>query len=74
MHEIIHPKTAKKHFLIHTVTLSTALLSPLSTKLIYLTAMLVMLSFGWMCYQIIHAHLLYKKTQREGEKFDFQME
>jgi len=32
-----------------------------------------MLSFGWMGYQIIHAHLLYKKTQEMGEKFDMNM-
>ena len=37
---------------------------------IFLAATLTILSFGWMSYQIVHAHLLYKKTQETGEKFD----
>ena len=70
MHEVIHPKTAKKHFWIHTAALSASLLSIVVPQAIYLFAGLLMLSFGWMSYQIIHAHFLYKKTQSVGEKFD----
>jgi len=70
MHEVIHPKTAKKHFWIHSVTVSVALLSLFLPQVTYLLAALMILSFGWMCYQIIHAHMIYKKTQKEGKKFD----
>jgi len=41
--------------------------------MILLAGLLTILSFGWMAYQIIHAHLLYKKTQKTGEKFDMGM-
>lgn len=74
MHEVIHPKTAKKHFWIHAATLAATLLSLFISPAISLAAGLLMLSFAWMSYQIIHAHLLYRKTQREGEKFDMGTE
>jgi len=70
MHEVIHPKTAKKHLYIHMTTIATFILSLLMAPLIFLAAALTILSFGWMSYQIIHAHLLYKKTQETGEKFN----
>jgi len=73
MHEVIHPKTAKKHLYIHLATIITFLLSIFIPQLILLAGLLTMLSFGWMGYQIIHAHLLYKKTQETGEKFDMDM-
>jgi len=73
MHEVIHPKTAKKHLYIHLATIVTFVLSIFIPQLIILAGMLTMLSFGWMTYQIIHAHLLYKKTQETGEKFDMNM-
>ncbi len=69
MHEVIHPKTAKKHFWIHVATLISFMLSVFLPQVILSTGLLVMLSFGWMSYQIIHAHILYVKTQKEGEKF-----
>jgi len=70
MHEVIHPKTAKKHLYIHLTTIVTFILSIFIPQLILLAGLLTILSFGWMTYQIIHAHLLYKKTQKNGEKFD----
>jgi len=70
MHEVIHPKTAKKHLYIHLATVVTFILSIFMTKLIFLAGILTILSFGWMTYQIIHAYLLYIKTQKTGEKFD----
>ena len=70
MHEVIHPKTAKKHFWIHLVTLITFMIATLIPQMIIFAALLMILSFGWMSYQIIHAHMLYVKTQKEGEKFD----
>lgn len=73
MHEVIHPKTANKHLYIHLATIITFVVSIFIPQLILLTGLLTMLSFGWMGYQIIHAHLLYKKTQETGEKFDMGM-
>jgi len=70
MHEVIHPKTTKKHLYIHLTTIVTFILSIFIPQLILLAGLLTILSFGWMGYQIIHAHLLYKKTQESGEKFD----
>ncbi|PHS37992.1 MAG: hypothetical protein COB07_09425 [Sulfurovum sp.] len=70
MHEIIHPKTAKKHLYIHLATIITFIASLFFSPFIFLAAALTILSFGWISYQIIHAHFLYKKTQKSGEKFD----
>jgi uncharacterized membrane protein YesL len=70
MHEVIHPKTAMKHLYIHVATITSFLLALLIPQLIFLAGVLTILSFGWMTYQIVHAHLLYKKTQETGEKFD----
>lgn len=74
MHEVIHPKTAKKHLYIHLATMITFIVSVFIPQMILLAGLLTMLSFGWMGYQIIHAHLLYKKTKKNGEKFDMNME
>jgi len=73
MHEVIHPKTAKKHLYIHLATIVSFILSLFIEEVIYLSGLLTILSFSWMCYQIIHAHLLYNKTQETGEKFDMGM-
>lgn len=70
MHEVIHPKTAKKHLYIHLATIITFILSLFISELIFLAAALTVLSFGWISYQVIHAHLLYKETQKTGEKFE----
>jgi len=70
MHEVIHPKTAKKHFWIHLASIVALLLSLFAGKLIFIAGALTILSFGWVAYQIIHAHLLYRKTEATGEKFD----
>ncbi len=69
MHEVVHPKTAKKHLYIHLATVITFIMSIFMTKLIFLAGILTIFSFGWMTYQIIHAYLLYDKTQKTGEKF-----
>ncbi len=70
MYEVIHPKTAKKHFWIHLAAITMLLLSLFVGKLIFVAGILTILSFGWIAYQIIHAHLLYRKTEVTGEKFD----
>ncbi len=73
MHEVIHPKTAKKHFWIHCAMVASLLLSILIPAVIYLSGLLMILSFGWIAYQILHANRLYKHTQETGEKFDMEM-
>ena len=73
MHEVIHPKTAKKHLYIHIATIVTFVLSTFISQMIFLAGVLTILSFGWMSYQVIHAHLLYKETERTGEKFDMNV-
>ena len=70
MHEVIHPKTAKKHLYIHSATIVAFILSLFVNVFIFLAGVLMMLSFSWMAYQIIHAWRLYNDTQKNGEKFD----
>ena len=70
MHEVIHPKTAKKHLYIHLATIVTFIASLFVNIFIFLAAILTILSFTWMAYQIIHANRLYKETQKNGEKFN----
>ena len=70
MHEVIHPKTAKKHLYIHLATIVTFVLSLFIHLFIFLAGTLTILSFGWMAWQIVHAWKLYKYTQETGEKFD----
>jgi hypothetical protein len=73
MHEVIHPKTAKKHFWIHLSLILTLIGSLFIGQMLILSGLLTILSFGWVSYQIIHAHLLYTKTQKSGEKFEMNM-
>jgi len=73
MHEVIHPKTAKKHLYIHLATITTFILAVFIPAFIFIAGILTIVSFSWMTYQIVHAHLLYKKTQKTGEKFDMKM-
>jgi len=70
MHEVIHPKTAKKHLWIHVATIASYLLSVLLEPVMVLSALLTMLSFGWVAYQVIRATELYRDTQESGERFD----
>ena len=72
MHEVIHPKTAKKHFWIHLSAITMFILSLIAEKLIFVASALTIVSFGWVAWQIIHAHLLYIKTEKTGEKFDME--
>ena len=73
MHEVIHPKTAKKHYYIHITTIAALLLSLLLPQAILLAGAGTVLSFGWVSYQILHAGKLYRHTQETGEKFDMGM-
>ena len=68
MHEVIHPKTAKKHLYIHIATIVTFILSLFVNVFIFLAGLLMILSFSWMAYQIVHANKLYKETQKKWGK------
>ena len=70
MHEVIHPKTARKHLYIHSTTLLLLLGSFWLPFLASVAGMGIMISFGWLLYQILHADLLYRHTQRTGQKFE----
>ncbi len=70
MHEVIHPKTAMKHLYIHTASFILLLGAVALKPLIYIAGVTMLLSFGWMLWQVIHAWKLYIHTQRTGEKFD----
>jgi len=73
MHEVIHPKTAKKHYYIHIGTIGLLLLSFVLPQSILLAGIGMVLSFGWVSYQILHANKLYRDTQQHGKKFDMGM-
>ena len=70
MHEVIHPRTAKKHFWIHVSLIATLLGSLILPSILLLSSLLMMTSFAWVAYQVIHAHRLYTRIQATGEKFD----
>ncbi len=70
MHEVIHPKTAKKHLYIHAATFVLLLASipfPLLTRV---AGASLTVSFAWLLYQVLHAHALYRHTQRTGQRFE----
>ena len=73
MHEVIHPKTAKKHLYIHVVTIISFIVSLFIPQVIFVAAAFTILSFGWMAYQVAHAQILYNHTQKTGEKFSMDM-
>jgi len=73
MHEVVHPKTAMKHLYIHLATLAAFLVSVYFAPAIYLAGSLLILSFGWMLWQIVHAWKLYVHTQKTGERFEMTM-
>ena len=73
MHEVIHPKTAKKHLYIHLATVASFIITLWIPALLTLSGLLVILSFAWMTWQIIHAWKLYIHTQKTGEKFDMNV-
>ncbi len=70
MHEIVHPKTAMKHLYIHLATIISFILTIVFSKFIFLAGILTIISFSLMTYQIAHAHIIYKKTQKTEEKFE----
>jgi hypothetical protein len=68
MHEVIHPKYAKKHLWIHSATFFAGLLSLVFPPLWSLTGALTALSFGWLGIGIYRARSIYRHTERTGER------
>jgi len=73
MHEVIHPKTASKHLYIHLATLLTTFISVAWNPAAHIAGALLILSFGWLLYQILRAGRLYRYTQQHGERFDLHV-
>ncbi len=70
MHEVIHPKTARKHLYIHLATLLVFAAGILWSPADHIAGALLAVSFGWLLYQILRARSLYRHTQRTGQKFE----
>jgi hypothetical protein len=73
MHDVVHPKTVKKHFYIHVIMLVLFMISLLFNHLILnlLSAILLLVSFGWLLYNLIYAIKKYNYTQKHTEKFEW---
>lgn len=73
MHDVIHPKKAKKHFLIHFTTLVVwlleAFLDILTIKVI--ASLLLLISFAWLLYHLLDAGGKYRYTQKYCEKIEW---
>ncbi len=73
MHDIVHPKTVKKHFYIHVAMLVTFSISLFMdyTILNLLSGVLVLVSFGWLFYNLIYAIKKYNYTQKYTKKIEW---
>jgi MFS family permease len=73
MHDIIHPKKAKKHFYIHVVMLVVLMITLFFNSFIgeLLSAILVLVSFSWLLYNLIYAIKKYQYTQKHTKKFEW---
>ena len=68
MHDVIHPKKAKIHFYIHFVTIVIWLLT---TEITSLGSLLIIISFGWLFYNLIFAIKTYAYTQKHCERIEW---
>jgi len=73
MHDIVHPKTVKKHFYIHILMLTSIAITLFFNYFILnlLSAFLVVVSFGWLLYNLIYAIKKYNYTKKYTEKFEW---
>jgi len=73
MHDIIHPKKAKIQFYIHVAMLTVLAISLFFNYFILnlLSAILVLVSFGWLLYHLIYAMKKYHYTQKHTKKFEW---
>jgi len=74
MHDVIHPKQAKRHFYLHVLML-LFLIASLFFNIFILTvlnAILVLLSFGFLLYHLIYAIRKYRYTQKHSKKIEWK--
>jgi len=75
MHDVIHPKKAKMHFKIHLavifVAFVTAIFPDLPRGIMVLVPLLLMLSFGWLLYQLLFALKKYNYIQKHTKKMEW---
>lgn len=73
MHDVIHPKKAKIHFYIHTIMI-VVLMSAIFVDyfiLNLLSAILVLISFSWLLYNLVYAIRKYRYTKVYTERFEW---
>jgi hypothetical protein len=73
MHDIVHPKTVKKHFYIHVAMLISFTIASISHLMIFnlLSSIFLLFSFSWLLYNLIYAIKKYNYTQNHTEKFEW---
>jgi len=73
MHDVIHPKKAKKHFLIHFMMLIAWLLVAFFDILIIkvIASLLLLISFAWLLYHLLDAGGKYRYTQKYCERIEW---
>jgi hypothetical protein len=73
MHDVIHPKKAKKQFYIYVAMLTFLMLSLFFNVIIIdiLASFLVVISFGWLLYNLIYAMKKYNYTQKYTQKIEW---
>ena len=73
MHDIIHPKKAKKHFYIHVSMLIVLMITLFFNSFVgdLLSAFLILVSFGWLLYNLLYAIKKYRYTQKYTKKIEW---
>jgi hypothetical protein len=73
MHDVIHPKKAKKHFYIHVAMFLVLMIALFVNQFLLnvLSAVLIVLSFGWLLYNLIYAIRKYQYTQKYTKKIEW---
>ena len=73
MHEVIHPRYAKKHLWIHLGVFLSALIAIAFPLFWSLTGILLAFSFGWIGVAIYRGWHQYLDVERTGERFSFDL-
>ncbi len=71
MHDIVHPKRVKIHFYMHMTLFVLWIIGCFFPAVSPLSALLVIVSFGWLLYHLIYAVYLYRHTQKHSEKMSW---
>lgn len=73
MHDVIHPKKAKMQFYMYVAMLIFLMLSLFFNLVVIdiLASLLVIISFGWLLYNLIYAMKKYNYTQKYTQKIEW---